>query len=369
MKVETLYEVNDGEYVSKDVEWRDVVGYEGLYEVSNTGVVKSLGRVVFDSIGRVRKIEGRIMKQGMKKDGSGYCTVSLTHSDGTGENAKLVHRIVAEAFIPNPENKEVVNHIDGNKKNNNVTNLEWTTVEENNTHAYNEGLQNSNKEVIQLTEDGEFVAIHKSLKDASDIVYNGLKRNEIWKMCTGKRTNPIDGFKFVYAENYNFDGTILFAKVNPHAKIPSRSYPSAGYDVYACFEEDYVVIPSHTTVMIPSGIASAFSPDFVVILKERGSTGTKGMAQRSGVVDADYRGQWFIPINNTNDKDIVIVKDNVELPLRYKNDNAIVYPYRKAICQALILQVPNQQVKEVLYDDLQQLKTERGMGALGSSGK
>ena len=48
MKVETLYEVNDGEYVSKDVEWRDVVGYEGLYEVSNTGVVKSLGRVVFE---------------------------------------------------------------------------------------------------------------------------------------------------------------------------------------------------------------------------------------------------------------------------------------------------------------------------------
>lgn len=366
MYTEQLYELQEGQYVSEDIVWKDVVGYEGLYEVNNYGIVKSLGRVVFDSIGRTRHFPGKIMKTYIAKNG--YKKLRLTDEFGYG-NEHTLHRIVAEAFIPNPENKEFVNHIDGDKTNNNVNNLEWSTCGENNAHAYDEGLRSDNKEVIQLTENNEFVAIHKSLRNAADNVFNGLKRNEIWSMCIGKRDKPINGYKFIYAQDYNFDGIIFFAKVHPKAKIPSRSYPSAGYDVYACFDEDYVIIPSHTTVMIPSGIASAFSPDFVVILKERGSTGTKGMAQRSGVVDADYRGQWFVPINNTNDKDIVIAKDNIQLPLRYKDNNAIVYPYRKAICQALILQVPNQQVKEIVYGELQKFETERGMGALGSSGK
>ena len=164
------------------------------------------------------------------------------------------------------------------------------------------------------------------------------------------------------------DNHLFFAKVKEGAVIPTRSFPSAGYDVYACFDEDYLVINSHETKLVPTGIASAFSSDYVAILKERGSTGSKGMGERAGVVDADYRGEWFACISNHNNVPIVIAKENIELPLLYKN--AIVYPYKKAICQALLVPVPKFTEYEITYDDLKNnFVTERGDGCLGSSRK
>lgn len=349
--------------VKDDNRVKDVVGYEGLYEVSRDGDVFSLGRVVYDPIGRVRHIKPKKLNANTH---GGYPEVRLTDENGKSRT-HCVHRLVAEAFIPNPDNKEFVNHIDGIKTNNCVTNLEWATCGENNTHAYETGLRNDNYEVVQLTEDGEYVAIHKSLKNAADSVFNGLKRNEIWKMCTGQRTIPIDDYVFMYAKDYDFDSTILFAKVRPSARIPSRDYPNAGFDVYACFDEDYFVIEPHETKLVPTGIASAFENDYVAILKERGSTGSKGMGERAGVVDANYRGEWFACITNHNEAPLIISKQNVQLPLQYKN--AIIYPYTKAICQALFIKVPDKQVKEVSLEDLQSFKSERGTGCLGSSGK
>ena len=164
------------------------------------------------------------------------------------------------------------------------------------------------------------------------------------------------------------DYDLFIAKVKEGAVIPTRSFPSAGYDVYACFDEDYLVINSHETKLVPTGIASAFSNDNVAILKERGSTGSKGMGERAGVVDADYRGEWFACISNHNNVPIVIAKENIELPLLYKN--AIVYPYKKAICQALLIPVPKFTEYEITYDDLKNnFVTERGDGCLGSSRK
>lgn len=164
------------------------------------------------------------------------------------------------------------------------------------------------------------------------------------------------------------DNDLYFAKVKEGAVIPTRSFPSAGYDIYACFDEDYLVINSHETKLVPTGIASAFSSDYVAILKERGSTGSKGIGERAGVVDADYRGEWFACISNHNNVPIVIAKENIELPLLYKN--AIVYPYKKAICQALLIPVPKFTEYEITYDDLKNnFVTERGDGCLGSSRK
>ena len=117
---------------------------------------------------------------------------------------------------------------------------------------------------------------------------------------------------------------VRFAKVKPDAIIPSKRLEDAGMDVYACFDEDYLVIPPHTTVMISTGIASACSVDYVFLLRERGSNGSKGLAQRAGVIDSGYRGQWFVPITNTNRVPVVIVKQGVELPLMY--NDAIIYP-------------------------------------------
>lgn len=161
---------------------------------------------------------------------------------------------------------------------------------------------------------------------------------------------------------------IYFAKVKPEAIIPSKRVEDGAFDIYACFEEDYMKVEPHETVLVPTGIASAFSSDYVAILKERGSTGSKGMGERAGVVDADYRGEWFACISNHNNVPIVIAKENIELPLLYKN--AIVYPYKKAICQALLIPVPKFTEYEITYDDLKNnFVTERGDGCLGSSRK
>ena len=94
-------------------EWRPVVGYEGLYEVSNTGFVRRVSDLMVFKL----------------SDLKGYCIVRL-RKDGKGKSY-LVHRLVAQAFIPNPLNLPQVNHIDENKKNNNIDNLEWCTAKYN----------------------------------------------------------------------------------------------------------------------------------------------------------------------------------------------------------------------------------------------
>ena len=160
---------------------------------------------------------------------------------------------------------------------------------------------------------------------------------------------------------------VRFAKVKPDAIIPSKRLEDAGMDVYACFDEDYLVIPPHSTVLVPTGIASACSVDYVFLLRERGSNGSKGLAQRAGVIDSGYRGEWFVPLTNTNSVAMVIVKKGVELPLIY--EHAKLYPYEKGIAQALVVPVPRLAIEEMPYENLQQIPSERGKGALGSSSK
>ena len=98
--------------------WKDIKGYEGLYQISNLGRVK-------------RVTTGRILKGGKDKDG--YLMVKL-YKNNIRSNKKI-HRLVAEAFIPNPENKPQVNHADENKTNNSLDNLEWMTAKENINHG------------------------------------------------------------------------------------------------------------------------------------------------------------------------------------------------------------------------------------------
>lgn len=164
--------------------------------------------------------------------------------------------------------------------------------------------------------------------------------------------------------------TIKFAKVRPTAKIPTKRPEDAGYDIYADFEEDYIGINPHETVMIPTGLASACDPEYYFELKERGSTGTKGLAQRCGVIDSGYRNEWFVPLTNTTDHLIVISKSEEVQEFCEGCDSVVtIYPYDKAICQVVLRRVPTAEVEEVTYDELKEIKSERGLGALGSSGK
>ena len=119
---------------------------------------------------------------------------------------------------------------------------------------------------------------------------------------------------------------LYFAKVKDGATIPSKRVEDGGYDVYACFEEDYIVIQSHETKLIPTGLASAVSSDYVILLRERGSNGSKGIGQRAGVIDSGYRNEWFVPLTNTTTKTVTISKlPKEELPLMLQE--GIVYPY------------------------------------------
>lgn len=112
-------------------EWRPVVGYEGIYEVSNLANVKSFAHDRPHWMGGVRHYPERLMKQ---KLDHGYPMVRLTKNHIPKH--KKVHRLIAEVFIPNPENKPCINHIDGVRNNNQLSNLEWCTYSENNLHAY-----------------------------------------------------------------------------------------------------------------------------------------------------------------------------------------------------------------------------------------
>ena len=111
-------------------EWRDVVGWEGLYQVSNLGRVKSLSRSIVYKDGREYKYPSKIIKN--QKVSTGYRSVTLYRVNGKKQYS--VHRLVAETFIPNPNKYLEVNHKDENKHNNCVSNLEWCTSLYNNTY-------------------------------------------------------------------------------------------------------------------------------------------------------------------------------------------------------------------------------------------
>lgn len=109
----------------RECQVRDVNGFEGRYQISSDGNVISL-------------VSGKILSPGTKP--GGYKFVGLRSSKGAKPIYKMVHRLVAEAFVQNPDNKAEVNHIDGNKCNNNARNLEWVSRSENATHGFNTGL-------------------------------------------------------------------------------------------------------------------------------------------------------------------------------------------------------------------------------------
>lgn len=159
---------------------------------------------------------------------------------------------------------------------------------------------------------------------------------------------------------------IKFAKVKENAVIPTKRDEDAGLDIYACFDEDFITIAPHETKIIPAGIASACDTDYCFVLKERSSTGTKGIAQRCGILDSGYRGEWGIPVTNTNNIPIIIAKESADLKT---TSHQIVYPYEKAICQALVVPVPILDIEEYTYDELMGIGSERGTGGYGSSGK
>lgn len=189
-------------------EWRDVVGYEGLYQVSNLGRVKSLTKLVRYKGKKPRVYYEKIIKN--YKTSSGYRFVFLYRDTKSAQI--YVHRLVAKAFLQNLDNLCDINHIDGCKTNNSVDNLEWCTRSENIKHAYDKGLRNVyidkaikkiSKKVVQYSIDGNLVAEYPSAMEAAK--QNKYNQSSISLYCRGenKRFKTYKGFIWKYKEDYD----------------------------------------------------------------------------------------------------------------------------------------------------------------------
>lgn len=165
------------------------------------------------------------------------------------------------------------------------------------------------------------------------------------------------------------ENNLYWAKVKENAIIPTKIDENAGYDVYACFDEDYMMIKPHETVLVPTGIASAVSSDYYLQVHERGSTGSKGIKCSAGVIDSGYRGEIFIAITNANNIPVYITKDGGKRIDIYPYTDAILYSYDKAIAQIIVHNVPAMNAQEITYEDLQLFDSDRNDGSLGSTNK
>lgn len=182
------------------MEWKPVKDFENEYMISNSGILKSLEREVPGKLGSKRIITEKIISA--TDNGKGYLAVAL-YKDGKRYFRKM-HRLVAEAFIQNPDNKPEVNHIDGNKKNNNVDNLEWVTTKENCIHRQQTGLGNIEAATIAKykaiakidLQTGSIIQIYKCIKDVAEELKCGP--TPIIDVAKGKRKSYKGyGFKYI----------------------------------------------------------------------------------------------------------------------------------------------------------------------------
>lgn len=157
--------------------WKDIKDFEGRYQVSNLGRVKSLERDVNNHTGVVHLPE-KVLK--LRLNHKGYLTFDVLKLDGT-KKGMSVHRQVALAFIPNPEGKKQVNHIDGNKLNNSVENLEWVTCKENIDHCW-EKLQRKPSKTVRVFQLNESYQLIKEWKHIKDVENSGIiSRQELYR--------------------------------------------------------------------------------------------------------------------------------------------------------------------------------------------
>ena len=147
--------------------WKDIEGFEGIYQVSNKGQIKSLDMEVKYPTGTIRIQKGRILSRGKR---NWYHRVNLCKN---GKSYPYhAHRLVAAAFLLNPDAKREVNHIDGDKTNNCISNLEWVTGSENMKHAFKTGLNSfkvlgdSRKPIIMLDKTGKELRKFPSVSEA-----------------------------------------------------------------------------------------------------------------------------------------------------------------------------------------------------------
>ena len=210
--------------------WKPVTGYEGLYEVSDIGEIRSCDRYIKTDIRHVksRLIKGKTLFQNKKRNG--YLTVDLSKEGKV--KTTLVHRIVAEAYLPNPDGLHFVNHKDSNRTNNAVSNLEWVTSSENRLHGMEYGNVTFRKKAVLCIENGTIFespvnAVDWIIKNYPGRVCGELKTaaGNIRSACKGFRNNAY-GFTWEYHE-----GSTTIPKGSRAKRLEMGDPAQAGEDI------------------------------------------------------------------------------------------------------------------------------------------
>lgn len=195
---------------------------------------------------------------------------------------------------------------------------------------------------------------------------------------------------------------IKFAKCNEKAIIPTKRQEDAGFDLYVLKpKEDFYILKPNETKLLPTGLKSIIEQGYYVQIQERGSTGSKGIKYSAGVIDSNYRGEWFLACTNSTDKLLIIgdakeaedifemtnvesydidnVKSFANTIYEYATQNnlidevmadkILIYDIQKALFQGIVHKVPVCEIQEISEAELSQDVTDRGEGKLGSSGK
>lgn len=177
--------------------WEDIKGYEGLYKISNLGNIKSFKRYK----------EGKLLNP--KSDKDGYKEIGIRDINGD-RKFKRIHRLVAETFLPNPENYDYINHKDNNPSNNNINNLEWCSLEYNNKYRFTHGNashKGSKSPVASINEDIAikiYILGHSGKYTESEIakmfsttrsVVNKIRLNKTWTHVTNDIHKGAAGFR------------------------------------------------------------------------------------------------------------------------------------------------------------------------------
>lgn len=173
-------------------------------------------------------------------------------------------------------------------------------------------------------------------------------------------------------KEYNQKNKIYFSKIKENAIIPTKRNEDGCYDLYANFDEDEITIQPHEIKIISTGIASACSPKYRFAFRERGSNTKSRLIVVAGQIDSGWRGEWFVSLYNSQHIPIRISKLTEDYEYYITSDTYGEYiriPYKKAICQFAIEEVPVIEQIEIPYDELKNIKSERMFGCLGDSGK